>query len=94
MIKPPPRNWEYILIELLIDERVVDSRIASQGTYTHFVMFLINEGQTQTLPWAVIISQSKHRKPKPQLDNTWQKRDRSGRFIKTKPILYEEDERP
>lgn len=94
MIKPPPRTWEYILIELEIDEKVVDSRIASQGTYKKFISYLIEEGQTQRLPWAVIISQSKHRKPKPQLDNTWQERDKLGRFIKTKPILYEEDERP
>ena len=80
MIKPPPKSWEYILIELEIDEKAVDSRIASQGTYKKFISYLIKEGQTQTLPWAVVISQYKKHK--------------ANLFLVTKPILYEEDERP
>lgn len=63
MIKPPPSSWEYILIELEIDGRMVDSRIASHGTYNKYVSFLINEGQTQRLPWSVIISRSTHNMP-------------------------------
>lgn len=61
MIKPPPDNWEYILIELLIDDKVVDSKIASHGTYERMLTFLIAVGEAQSFPWAVIISKQEFR---------------------------------
>lgn len=56
MIKPPPVNWEYVLIELEIDGNVVDSRIANHGTYERMLTFLIAVGEAQSFPWAVFIS--------------------------------------
>lgn len=56
MIKPPPGNWEHVLIELEIDGKVVDSRIANNGTYERMLKFLVSVGEAQSLPWAVFIS--------------------------------------
>lgn len=91
----PPKKWEYILIELEIDGKVIDSRIASHSTFEGFYKHLLRIGQLQTLPWALFISKSNYLKPRVYLDNRWQLRNKNGRFIKaeTKPILYE-DERP
>ncbi len=81
-----PSGWEYILIDLEIDEKIVDSRIASRGTFYLFYKILLKEGQTQRLPWAIFIKKAKYKKGIPQINNTWQPRDRKGKFIKIENI--------
>lgn len=89
----PPKKWQYILIELEIDGKVIDSRIASHLTFDGFYKHLRRIGQLQTLPWGVYVSKSNYLKPRTYLDNRWQERDKQGRFLKkdTKPILYEDE---
>lgn len=61
MIKPPPKNWEYIKIDLEIDGEVVDSKIASHSTYERMLTFLIAVGEAQSFPWSVFISKQEFR---------------------------------
>lgn len=82
MVKPP-RTWEYILIELEIDGKVIDSRIASRFLFNSLYNSLLTEAQTQTLPWAIFISKFYYTKPK-VFDG--RDRDENGRYIKTKNI--------
>lgn len=89
MVKPP-KKWAYIIIELEIDSVVVESKVATQVTFEKTYNNLLYEGQTQRLPWAIFISLFYYKKPT-VID--YRDRDKNGRYIKTQPILYE-NERP
>lgn len=90
MVKPP-RKWEYIKIELEIDGKVIDVRIASQSTFDRMYHDLLRQGQTQRLPWDTFISKANYIKPRKYLNNSWQKRDAFGKFIKTQRELFKQD---
>jgi len=89
----PPKKWLYIDVVLEIDEKVVSKQIASHMTFQDIYNRILREGQTQRLPWAIFISKSNYKKPGIINSGFWQDRDKDGKFIKIKPILYE-DERP
>lgn len=82
MIKPPLK-WAYTLIELEIDGKVIDNRIAPLAHFDRMYNDLLRQGQTQRLPWAIFISKSNYQKPRKYYNNYWQKRDNKGRFLKT-----------
>jgi hypothetical protein len=84
----PPKKWQYILIELEIDERVIDTRIASQSTFDYMYNYLLRSGQTQSLPWTLFISKYNHVKPRVINSGICQDRDRHGRFIKIETINH------
>lgn len=89
----PPKKWEYTDVVLEIDGVEVTKQIASKVTFKDIYKRILYEGQMQRLPWAIFISRSNYRKPRVINSGINQDRDRNGRFIKTKPILYE-NERP
>lgn len=90
MVKPP-KSWIYIEIQLEIDGVVVESKVATQFTFDKIYAPILYEGQTQQLPWAIFILKFYYQRPK--VIGAWRDRDRSGKFIKSKPLLYE-NERP
>lgn len=88
-----PRKWKFILIELEIDGKVVSNVIATQYKFQSAYNPILREGQTQRLPWAIYISKTTYYKAIESKSEFFQDRGKNGRFIKIKPILYE-DERP
>lgn len=84
----PPKKWTYILIVLEIDDVVVESKVATRVTFSKTYNNLLYEGQTQRLPWAIFISLYYYKKPT-VID--YRDRDNNGRYIKTQPILYENE---
>lgn len=85
----PPRKWLYIDVVLEIDGKEITRQIASRVTFQDIYKRVLYESQTQRLPWAIFISKSTYERHIVINSGLLKERDRYGRFIKTKSILYE-----